>query len=61
MGSTAQRRIRRMSEKQEKKFRAMIEKETLEKIKNTPKHILDKEIEEFQRIMEEDANRNRTY
>ena len=61
MGQSTARRIRRMNEKKEKKLRAMIEKETLDKIKNTPIEKLEKEIAEFQKLMEEDANRNRTY
>lgn len=55
------RRMRRMSEKQTKKLFEKFKQETLKRIKNTPKHILDKEIEEFKKQQEENERNNLTY
>lgn len=43
------RRQRRMTEKQTKKLFERIKQEELRRIKRTPKHILEKEIEEFKK------------
>jgi len=46
------RRQRRMSEKQAKKLFERFKQEEIARIKRTPKHILEKEIEEFKKQQE---------
>jgi hypothetical protein len=53
------RRLRRMSERQTKKLFERFKIETIKKISSTPKHILDKEIEEFKK-QQENGNINLT-
>jgi len=46
------RRQRRMSEKQAKKLFERFRQEEIRRIKRTPKHILEREIEEFKKQQE---------
>jgi hypothetical protein len=46
------RRLRRMSEKQTKKLFERFKQEELKRIRLTPKHILEKELEEFKKQQE---------
>jgi len=54
------RRQRRMTEKQTKKLFERFKQEELKRIKNTPKHILEKEIEEFKKQQELNGSNNLT-
>jgi hypothetical protein len=55
------RRLRRMSEKQTKKLFERFKQEELKRIKNTPPHILQKQIEEFKKQQELNERNNITY